>query len=90
VQSSTSQACIRSSSKPGFLSCAVARQHGDDDLAEDLTGIATLLQAALKAQTEGKPERRMAKLGEAQEALRRVAAGRGEFTDLAESVGRLE
>ena len=48
-----------------------------------------MLQAALKAQTEGKPERRTAKIREPQEALRRVAAGRWELTELAESVGRL-
>ncbi len=68
---------------------AQARQLGDDDLAEDLTGVAMLLQAALKAQAEGKPERRTAKIREAQEALWRVTAGRGELTELAESAGRL-
>jgi hypothetical protein len=67
-----------------------ARQRGDDDLADDLTGVATLLQMALKAQTEGKPERRTAKIREAQEVLWRIAAGREELTGLAVSVRRLE
>lgn len=51
---------------------AQARQRGDEEIAEDLDGVIHTLQAALKAQREGKTDRRTAKLREAQAALRRV------------------
>jgi hypothetical protein len=68
---------------------AQARQRGDDDLADDLDGVASSLRAALKAQAEGKAERRTAKIREAMEALRRIVEGRGELAGLVEVVGRL-
>lgn len=51
-----------------------ARQRGEDELADDLEGVVLPLRAALKAQADGKGERRSAKLREAQEAIGRLAS----------------
>jgi hypothetical protein len=66
-----------------------ARQRGDDDLADDLDGVASSLRAALKAQSEGKAERRASKIREASEALRRVTEGHGELTGIVQAVAIL-
>ena len=55
----------------------------DDDLADDLGGVLTSLQSALKAQREGKAERRAAKLDEARRALDRASAGQPALRELA-------
>jgi hypothetical protein len=65
-----------------------ARQRGDDDLAEDLEGVARPLQAALKAQREGKADRRGAKLREARAVLREIAGGRPELDELVRLLDR--
>lgn len=64
-----------------------ARHQGNDDLADDLGGVAGQLEAALKAEQGGKIERRTAKLREGQASLRSIAAG---HPDLQELVAELE
>jgi len=58
------------------------KQQGDDDLADDLEDVVRALQAARKAQTEGKAERRSTRLREAREALRRIGAGEPSLRNL--------
>jgi nucleoside phosphorylase len=65
-----------------------ARRRGDDDLADDLATVAQTLDVALKAQREGKGERRAAKLAEARAALLRLAAGQADLARLVELLDR--
>jgi hypothetical protein len=71
------------------LAADQARQRGDDDLADDLASVLHSLQAAARAQHEGKAERQAAKLREAAEALGSAAAGQPELGELAEALRRL-
>jgi hypothetical protein len=66
-----------------------ARHIGHDDLAEDLDGGALLLQAAVKAQREGKAERRAAKLEAAHEVIERAAANDPALRALAETLRQI-
>lgn len=61
---------------------AQARQRGDEEMAEDLDGVIHTLRAALKAQREGKTDRRIAKLREALAALRRVVEAHPQLHEL--------
>lgn len=66
-----------------------ARQRGDDDLADDLGGVVMSLQAAARAQREGKLERRAAKLAEAAAALDRAAIEQPALRELPELLRNL-
>jgi hypothetical protein len=61
---------------------ALARQHGDDDLAEDLDGVVSSLRAARRAQDEGKAERRLAKLHEARTTMRQLSGSYSNLQDI--------
>jgi hypothetical protein len=65
-----------------------ARQRGDDDLADDLQGVILPLQAAIKAQSEGKEDRRMSKLTEARESLRKITNNQPDLRELAHMLDR--
>jgi hypothetical protein len=69
--------------------CEQAQARGDSDMADDLQAVVLALQAALKAQAEGKIDRRVTKIGEARDALRRIAHGRPALGDLARSLDTL-
>ena len=49
-----------------------AENRGDDDLADDLRSVESILQAAVKAENEGKLERRLAKLEDARRSLQEL------------------
>lgn len=66
-----------------------AQQRGAADLADDLSGVVLLLQVALKAQHEGKAERRAAKLHEARAALRQIAGEHAELQEIARMLERV-
>lgn len=53
---------------------AELRASGDADTADDLESVQTAIRQALKAQREGRSERRLAKLSEARQSIRRIAA----------------
>jgi hypothetical protein len=67
-----------------------AEQRDDDDLAEDLGAVVRLLQAVLRAQHEGKTNRRAVKLRDSQAALREVAKGHPELDELARIIGGIQ
>lgn len=66
-----------------------ARRRGEEDLADDLQAVALSLRAAQKADAAGRIDRRAAKLGEARDALRRVAEAGPALAALAAALERL-
>src|SRR5262249_7468972 len=60
-----------------------ARERGEIDLAEDLQGVVLSLQAAIRAQNDGKVERRGIKLDEARDRLLEIAANHPELVQSA-------
>jgi hypothetical protein len=75
-------ACIRRAAEN-------ARQHGNDDLGDDLQGVVVPLEAALKAEQVGKLERRSAKLAEARQMMTRLATGEPALQGLAQLLDTL-
>ena len=49
-----------------------AEDRGEDDLADDLRSVESTLQAAVKAESDGKLERRLAKLEEARRSIQEL------------------
>jgi uncharacterized caspase-like protein len=66
-----------------------ASKRGDDDLADDMAGVITPLEVALKAEQAGRAERRAAKLDEARTAMGRLVPGHPELRTLAEALGHI-
>jgi hypothetical protein len=66
-----------------------AHQRSNDDLADDLEGVTRMLQAALKAQAEGKFERCAAKMRDARETLLHIAGEREELRVIIQDIAQL-
>lgn len=69
---------------------AQAQQRGDGDLAYDLEDVGRDLAAALRAQQEGKTERRATRLRAAQETLRRIVTEHPELNSLTQMLDQVE
>jgi hypothetical protein len=68
---------------------ALARQNGDDDLAEDLDGVVSALRAALRALHDGKAARCRGKVDEARQMLQQVVTNRPALSGLVRLLDQL-